>query len=253
MAIDDALNSIGKEEELKKEKALRKKLEAALKKKEAEAAKAKAQLESENVEVKKLLSEYHKRLEDHVASSNDNIIRAHLRSLSNFWPGEPKDEIDQIVVKLVSHPDFVDIYKTLLVLDNHIHKIEYLFRQTNEKNICGQGIDQKALFERLAPLGLNLICPYFKNNNLQSENNANNHCFDACLIEEEPIHAGCDGRHDICEAFKKTTVKFALGEVDYVKPKCVYKPPVLNMSHTEKSAIKQKVIDENEKYWRDDE
>ncbi len=238
MPIDDALNELKIKEEIEKLKH------------DKQLAQEKAEKkQKEIIKLNEELDKYKQRLDDIYHETQYKTIRAHLRGLLNFWPEKnPKDEVEEAIIKLVTHVDFVEIYRNTLVIKDLLKRREYIMMKGLELEILNTFMDDSKLFFKLSPLGLTLTCPYFKYDKSEKNN------FDKCLIEEgKEIDATCHGRYDICVIFKDKTPKFITGEIPYVAPKRTYNAPELNLTEIERESLENRLLLEIEKFWRDDE
>ncbi len=236
MPIDDALDAVQKQDELKELKEFKK-----------HAEEKSLEREKKIKELSTLLNCYKKMLDEHSVEREKEIIKAHLRGLSNFWPeNDPKDEYDEMTVKLVSDPDFIDIYFNTLVIKDGLKRHEYVAMKCLQKEIMDMCHDRIKFFDRLKPLGLNLICPYFE----YDENKKD--IMDKCLMDGNKIYTLCQGKHYLCSVFKNLAGKFATGELPYIKPPKLFKSPPIILSILEQQQLERKLLEENESYWRGD-
>lgn len=238
MPIDDALEQIRVADELKELKESKWEAEAALKLEQARVAELNSRLE-----------EYKKRLDSQVQEGQQAIMQAHLRGLANFWPPkDPKDQMDEAIIKLVTHSNFPEIYRNTLILKEPLRRLEYFLMRGLQLETVNLSMDQTELFVRLAPLGLNVICPYF-----QYAGKVDN-VYDQCLIYgDKEIDTLCSGRYDICKIFKDQTKEFITGEAPYVAPPKTYLTPALELDGIEREQQERQLLSEIEKFWRDDE
>ncbi|MBI5066392.1 hypothetical protein HZA97_09235 [Candidatus Woesearchaeota archaeon] len=242
MTIEDSLEKMRKKDEERKLEE-QKKIEEARKKFEEE---KRIQLEQENKVLKERLKKYETRIQGIANTQQEVIIKIHLRLLIKDWP-QPKDELDQNIIKLITDPDFAEIYTNTLILKDPMRRLEYVFMKGLEKEVFNTLPDNTDLFTRLAPLGLNVICPYFKRREKEED------VFDNCFIEGKKDNAICHGRHDICVIFKQRTKEFITGEKPFINPPKTYKPPQLLIDEQEREDRERKLLQEIERYWRDDD
>ena len=151
MPIDDALKEIAEKEE---------------KEKIAAEKEANEKRKLELLEIQKKLNEkidsYKIDLGKVSSDKQDDIIRAHLRALSNYWPEKnPTNKVDKAVIKLVTLPNFIEIYRNTLILTDYTRRFEYILMKGLEGKAFNTLIDDEKLFVKLAPLGINLIFPYY--------------------------------------------------------------------------------------------
>ena len=238
MPIDDALDEINRREELERDLESRKdaQLELAMQR-EIEA------------DLKKQLEIYDDRLKNASSDLQDQIIKSHLKGLLNFWPGHPKDKIDEAVIRLVTSEDFPEIYKNALILKTPVSRFEYILMKGLQKKIVDMISDRTKFFSRLAPLGLGIVCPYFEcNRNLLGY--APDQLEDKCLIDGKEYPSLCEGKYYTCALFKDRTTKFAIGELPIIEPKSKYNHPELIIPGNEKDRLERDLLDEIETYWR---
>ena len=243
MPIDEALDKMGKEDELKELRELKEKQEAELK-----------QRRENELRLSEQLREYRERLEQAPETAQRENIRAHLRGLSNFWPSEsPIDKEDEAVIRLVTHPDFVEVYGNALILKTPRDKAEYVSMRGLQLTVIDMAIDFTKFFTKLAPLGLNLTCPYFRcERNRSPENIRDIDPFDICIIDGKDIQTLCEGRYDDCVIFKDRTTKFSTGELPYQKPARTYRAPELLIDEENRYRLERKLLDEIEEFREGD-
>ncbi len=188
------------------------------------------------------LDDYKRRLDEKSDGLELTSVRAHLRALKDFWPGPPKDKIDEDIIRLVTHPDFIEIYRNTLVIKNPLNRHEYLLMRGLKLGLLDVFVDYH-FFDRLGPLGLNITCPYLRIESGKS--------FDKCLIDrEESIDTLCRGGYDACAIFRDRTKRFSTGELEYVTPPRTYRAPELMMSEDEREDIEKQLLNETESFWR---
>lgn len=210
--------------------------------KERELARRHAEIEALN----RQLGDYRTRLDETSDRLEFISVRAHLRALRNFWPGLPEDKIDEAVVRLVTHPDFIEIYRNTLVIRDPLRRHEYLLMRALQLGLLDVFVDYR-FFDRLAPLGLNIVCPYLR---VVPDKDG---VYDQCMIDGgEGINALCRGRYDKCVIFDDRTRRFATGELQYVASPKTYKAPELTMSEDERENLERQFLRQIEAYWRDD-
>lgn len=255
MPIDDALEKIQQQDELREKERIKKLVEdikqegeerEKIRKKEEELL-AKDQ-EKIKIELNDQLEAYKKQIKEQIEriDKQKEIVITHLKELSKYWPEkDPKDEYDNAVIKLVTDKDFPKIYKNALILKKSVSKQEYILMNCIEKQILNMFQDFTQFFEKLSPLGLNLLCPYYKSNKTEIA--------DKCLIDGDEIYATCNGRHDICVIFKDRSMKFTTGELLYVKPPKVFKSPPIILTALEQEQLEIFLLKKIEEYWRGDD
>src|SRR3989338_8577043 len=130
------------------------------------------------------------------------------------------------------------------------HYQNFLISKDKEKQVELNPTSDDALqfYAKLAPLGLNLVCPYFKYDPDFSKRNI----LDQCTIDGEEVNTTCNGRYDICVIFKDRTSKFATQELPLQKPFVHFNTPSIKISDDEKSDLEYKLKEEIDKYWRDE-
>jgi hypothetical protein len=234
MTIDDALDELGKKEELDK-----------LQKEKREAERELKRAEKEKAMLQQQITEYMQRLAQAESDNAIEKLKSHLRGMSNFWPGEPKDDVDEAVLKLITLPNFLEIYRNALVLKKRVQRHEYLMMECLKNNVCDLRMNNAKFFLRLAPLGMNLACPYF-------ELGAKQDMFNTCSISGSPVGTTCNAQHDICRGFADSTRDFATGEKQYPKHANIYKVPEPGMDELKREQLESRLLEEIEKYWRDD-
>ncbi len=234
MPIDDALNEMYQKDEQKQLKDLQRRSEL-----EAQALREKlAALEGQ-------VRKYKEDLHVSSARQQTEVIRAYLCGMSSFWPSNPKDSVDAVVVQFVASPDFLSTYENALILRNPVSRLEYVLMKVRQQGgvvIDIVNVDTVDFFARIAPLGLQVICPYFEQRKQDT--------FDACHIEEPPINALCSGKHYVCELFRTRTAQFAMGEIPYKKPPNAFKGPAVLLSTFERETRERDLQREIEAYWR---
>ncbi|MBS3146072.1 hypothetical protein J4471_00050 [Candidatus Woesearchaeota archaeon] len=177
------------------------------------------------------------------------LIKAHLKGLSNFWPlNNSLNELDKAICNFVTNPEFPEIYKNALILSNQLDRIEYISMKAIQLELNPTSDDALQFYAKLAPLGLNLVCPYFKYDPDFSKRNI----LDQCTIDGEEVNTTCNGRYDICVIFKDRTSKFATQELPLQKPFVHFNTPSIKISDDEKSDLEYKLKEEIDKYWRDE-
>ncbi|MEK6950805.1 MAG: hypothetical protein AABX13_03735 [Nanoarchaeota archaeon] len=219
-------------------------LRTSQKRTEAELAQYQVRVQALNQQIE----EYQARLGTIDQTQQEAVVKAYLRGLSHLWPAKnPQDSIDEKIIRLVTHPDFVDIYWHTLILKKPLQKHEYLLMRGLQLEILNVHVGYE-FFQRLAPLGLNIVCPYLKITSTPQN------AFDKCMIEggDEGIDALCQGRHDVCVIFQERTGKFATGELSYVPAPKVYAPPEIVLPPGERETLEGRLLNEIEEFWRGD-
>lgn len=241
MTIDKALEEIGREDELKKLKIFKERVERDL---EESKSKEKKLLEQ--------LADYETKLKESSSNLQTEVIRAHLQGLLNFWPDRNlKSKEDEAVIQFIAHPEFLDIYENALMIKNPMQRVEYVLIKGNKNGSLNWSIDSTKFLAQLSPLGLSVSCPYF---DCRSDvNNVLDATLDKCLIEGEPgIDAACQGKYYICRVFQEDTRKFVTGEIPYVAPPRTFKSPKIVVSEEERERREWAVLDEIKKYREED-
>ncbi len=243
MPIDEALDKMGKEDELKELRELKERQEAEL-----------AQRRVNEERLSEQLRDYRESLEKASENSQREAIRAHLRGLSNFWPDEnPRDKEDEAVIRLVTHPDFVEVYENALILKTPMDRAEYVSMRGLQLGAIDMAIDFTKFSARLAPLGLNIICPYFRCERNRSPDNIRDiNPFDICTIDGKDIQTLCEGKYHDCVIFKDRTTKFSTGELPYQKPARTYRAPQLLIDEDRRDRLERKLLDEIEEFREGD-
>lgn len=261
MSIDDKLSEMNKDEELKRAKKAKEDAERLLNEEknknqslEDEINKLKSYIKINEIAEKnnKKRADEYKNIEIQTSANKNqgetgeqiNIIKSYLRGLSNCWlKQKTRSKEEQIAKDLVSEPDFPHIYENALVLQNPISRIEYLLMEGLQRGILDMSIDQTKFLIAIAPLGLNLICPYY----VPTDN-----AFNKCTIDGKEIDAACNGQYWICKPFKEYTQKFATGELAFVKSDMIFHSAEIIISRNEKEDRENELMDRIEEYWRED-
>jgi len=254
MPIDDALEEMRKEDEIKK-------LEEEKKKKEKELAEARRKAEQDKKKYEKELADAKQREENlhgqldelrkginHDSSNQQEyVVKAHLEGILNFWPEEPKDDIDHMVIKFITHPDFIEAYKnSVMIKDLNLRYNYVIMKAIQAEAVPGLAFPWHEFAQRLAPLGLGLICPYIKEDKKSCTKQK-------CMLDgEEGIDTACNGAlYTKCMHFSETTAKFITGEIDTIKPPKTYKAPEVVIPDEERRKIVRELEKESKDFWED--
>jgi hypothetical protein len=245
MPIDDAIEDIDQKDEIKD---LRNDNDALIHKLEEKNLKE-SELKDKIINQKNEIQQYKDILEREdtdLQKSQKDIIRGHIKGLSNFWPEHKTgDKFDEAIVKFLSTPDFINTYINTLILQNTIDKQEYMIMQFYEHRIINTFDDVTEFMRRLAPLGLNLICPYYQRDNGKISNYT-------CSMDNNAVEKLCHGKHDICSFFHDRATKFITGETQRVDAPNTYVVPQIILPQNLQRSMERKIKDELESYWRDE-
>lgn len=252
MPIDDALEKIKKEDDIKKLEEENKKKERELAEARKKAAQDKKQYEKELEEAKKIQENLRELLDAARSGVNQTssdkqtaVVKAHLEGILQFWPGEPKDELDTRVIKFITHPDFIEAYKNSVMIKDLTLRYNYvIMKAIQTEAVPGLMFPWHEFAQRIAPLGLGLICPYIKEDKTSCTKQK-------CMLDGgEGIDTTCNGAlYTKCMHFSETTAKFITGEITTIKPPKTYKAPEIVIPDNERRNIVHKLEKETEDFW----
>jgi len=256
MPIDDALEEMAREDEFNNLKKKVGKLEKQLKKEKTGREKTEKECKELKIELDKTKKKYNK-LDGQFSAykamqsqqipalkENQDVFVYCQTVIADILKHKPVDDEDNAVHKFILLPNFFDIYVNARILQNIGQRREYFMMEGFKHEFYNYLLNSNSFFIKLAPFGLNLICPYFE----PVENSG----FDKCYLKKDGIMASCCAMHYQCEAFKAETGKFAIGETEYVPPLRKYDVPDLSMDPWKKEEKERALYHEIEAYWRDD-
>ena len=106
MTIDDSLNEIKQKEEL-----------ARLLEQNIQLTEDLGRQKITAEQLQKKIFEYEEKLRETVTDQQEQMLRDYVgKVISYFRPGKQTDEIDESIINLITHPDFIEIFKNTLII-----------------------------------------------------------------------------------------------------------------------------------------